>query len=240
MHDPMTVAFEIRYPWRSEPPSKLWPKGYRSSFITIWHKDPERDGTDDSCGWFKRARHGDSETLQRIRSSFDQEWDAKYGGWFHPDGSPKLSVSAVVLNLFWRAAWEHFSHDRSKTAAFMQRHLFDILFFAENPVDSLHPTITGKYGFDRRDQRISQLASVIYGWILRAEQKWWQHPRWHIHHWRIQVHPWQQLRRRYWDRCCNCGKRGFPKGVSAIGDWSGDRIWHSSCDGSVAAEVMAT
>jgi hypothetical protein len=27
-----------------------------------------------------------------------------------------------------------------------------------------------------------------------------------------------------------CGKRGFPPGVSAIGNWSGDKIWHSTCD----------
>ena len=43
MHDPMTVAFEIRYPGKRN--------GYRDSFITIWHKDPERNGDEDSCGW---------------------------------------------------------------------------------------------------------------------------------------------------------------------------------------------
>ena len=40
MHDPMTVAFEIRWP------------GTKKLFITIWHVDPETDGTDDSCDWF--------------------------------------------------------------------------------------------------------------------------------------------------------------------------------------------
>lgn len=34
MYDPWTVAFSL-YP-----------------FLTIWHKDPEKDGTDDSCDWF--------------------------------------------------------------------------------------------------------------------------------------------------------------------------------------------
>ena len=43
MHDPMTVAFEIRYPWKKY-----------ASFITIWHVDPEKDGSDDSCDWFHR------------------------------------------------------------------------------------------------------------------------------------------------------------------------------------------
>ena len=53
MHDPMTVAFEVKYPWRdkSSGTTKLFPKGYRRTFITVWHVDPETDGSDDSCGW---------------------------------------------------------------------------------------------------------------------------------------------------------------------------------------------
>lgn len=232
MHDPLTVAFEIRYPWKKygKHGRTEFDRTYRAPFITIWHRDPEKDGSDDSCGWFKRARHGNQETLKNIRATFAQEWDAKHGGWFNADGAPRYSVTAITLNLFWQAAWEHFDRDRQQATRFVKRHLFDILFFAENPVDSLHPSITGMYGFGRRDDRIDQMASVVYGWILHAERMWWQHPRWHIHHWRFQVHPCQQLRRRFWDRCCKCGKRGFPKGVSAIGDWSGKRLWHSTCD----------
>lgn len=50
MHDPMTVAFEIRSPFKRR--SEFFPKGYRPSFITIWHKDPCKDGSDNSCDWF--------------------------------------------------------------------------------------------------------------------------------------------------------------------------------------------
>ena len=46
MHDPMTVAFDIKYPWWRK--SSLFPKGYHSSFITIWHVDPDIRGDDDS------------------------------------------------------------------------------------------------------------------------------------------------------------------------------------------------
>lgn len=56
MHDPRTVAFNIQSPFRNKP-NKLWPKGYRRSLITIWHVDPEKDHSDDSCGWFLRPRH---------------------------------------------------------------------------------------------------------------------------------------------------------------------------------------
>lgn len=63
MHDPKTVAFEIRYPWkayskeeRAARPGSEFTQNYRAPFITIWHVDPEKDGTDDSCDWFNRKR----------------------------------------------------------------------------------------------------------------------------------------------------------------------------------------
>ena len=51
MHDPLTVAFEIKKPWKRKP-DRWFPEGYRESWVTIWHKDPEWGGSDDSCGWF--------------------------------------------------------------------------------------------------------------------------------------------------------------------------------------------
>lgn len=49
MHDPMTQAFQISQFWRRK---NKW--GFRPAFITIWHVDPERGGSDDSCDWFGR------------------------------------------------------------------------------------------------------------------------------------------------------------------------------------------
>lgn len=238
MHDPLTVAFQIRYPWRKygNRGRTEFERQYRETFITIWHRDPGRGGSDDSCGWFKRAWHGNQETLSKIRSEFNHSWDSKYSGWFDSEGKPLYSPMAIALGMFRIAAWVHFK-DRRKSDRFMQRHLYDILSFAENPVDSMLPTITSKYGIESKDRRVEQAASVIYGCILRWEQRWWQHPRCHVHHWRIQIHPWQQLRRRYWERCCKCGKRGFPKGVGAMGDWSGTRVWHDTCDEAKSAVV---
>jgi len=79
MHDPMTVAHEIKYPWWQHKPwpkrfrhkdhrkfiwehemnaedkkgrAQMWPEGYRNTFITICHVDPCRGrGGDDSCGY---------------------------------------------------------------------------------------------------------------------------------------------------------------------------------------------
>jgi len=241
MHDPKTVAFDIRLPWPG--------RQYGIQLATIWHCDPERDGTDDSCGWFPRARHGNQATLERIIKSFEREFDDVYRsdsgrvylrGLFAPNGEPHFSVSGIVLNLFFRAANEVFrcnGRTNWKTSRrWMQRHLFDLLFFAENTTDSLRDSITRtfeigcgeKYTPEARSERIRALASSIYGWILRAERPWWKHPRWHVWHWRLQFHPWQNLKRRWWDKCCLCGKRGFK--TTALGTWGGDRMWHQECD----------
>lgn len=47
MHDPMSVAFEINYPWKTKGTHP-----YHAPFITIWHNDPCKDGTDNSCDWW--------------------------------------------------------------------------------------------------------------------------------------------------------------------------------------------
>lgn len=107
-----------------------------------------------------------------------------------------MSTHGIVINLFWWAAFEHFKN-ADKARRWMRNNLYDILWFAENPVDSLHDGITGKYGEDREpsERRISQLASCVYAWVIRSERKWWQHPKWHVHHWRLTCRPfWKSTR----------------------------------------------
>ncbi len=201
MHDPTTLAFSIKWPWKGK-------HDYRHSIIDIWHCDPCKDGTDDSCGWFKRSRHGDKKVLEKIAKRFEEDWDRVYMsetedeetgkssiyfcGYFCPNGDPHLSVNAIVNNLIFLAAFEHFK-SRDKAIKFCQKHCFEIMLFGENPFDSLHASITRKfYGrkpetAHQRKYRIEELASIIYGWILRADLKWYQHARWHLHHWSIKI-----------------------------------------------------
>lgn len=213
----------------------------------LWHVDPEKDGTDDSCGWFMRARHGDKKMLASIERRFEFDWDRVFksdsgnvyhNGLFCPDGDPNLSVHGIVLNLFFIAAIEVFgSYD--KAVPFMRKHLFDILFFAENTSDSISDGITRKFEIackEKHDERtrkdrIHGMAACIYAWILRKQRPWWKHPRWHIRHWKIQVIFLQKLHRWLFARCCKCGKRFSKWGdTNVIGNWGGDRIWHGACD----------
>lgn len=228
MFDPSTVAFEIKYPWTYK--STFNGERYRTSFITIWHKDPCRDGTDDSCGWFMRSRHGSKDILKKIESRFAFDWCHDWGGWFNPDGTPRLSVIAITLGMFRCAAGEVFDHNWSKVDRFMAKQLVRILFFAENPCDSLHGGLTGRYGFPSQEERIKEHASCIYGWILRAEQPWCKHPRWHFWHWEFQIHPWQQFKRRVLERCCVCGK-GF-KGTESVYSpgFNSNKLMHEQCN----------
>ena len=241
MKDPQTVAFDI-YIGRKKKKNG----SYRTPLITIWHVDPCKDGTDDSCGWFMRERHGNPETLEKIIKEFEFNFDSSfksessdviyYTGFFSPNtGMPQMSVHGIVLNMYSKAAWIYFNGNRKKHKRFMNKNLFDILHFAENPVDSLYTKITGMFRIGcgepwKRDEALKEYASIVYADIMRKERKWYQHPKWHIKHWKIQFHPLQQLKRRYWDKCCECGKRGF-KGA-AMSNWDGTKRWHMECDKS--------
>ena len=87
--------------------------------------------------------------------------------------------------------------------------------------------ITGEHLY-LKEERINHFTSIVISDILRKYRKWCQHPKWHIRHWHLQIHPLQRLKRRYWDKCSICGKRGF-KG-SAMSDWDGTKIWHPECE----------
>lgn len=263
MHDPSTVAFEILYPWKTRQMMKdgsIKKSEYRDSFITIWHEDPEKDGTDDSCGWFLKERHLDKEVLKKIVSDFEFDWDRTFCpsesdkkdgyvyedgekpdhkiyscGWFHPNGDPHLSVIGITVNMFWRAAYNCLGSKKAKK--YMNKHLWEIIHFAENNVDSLYDGITRKfekgckeeYTKRERDERLHRMASCIYAYIMRDVRPWYKHPRWHIHHWKIQIHPLQKITQYLFDRCCYCGGR-FKWGEARYGFWSGNKVYHSRCD----------
>lgn len=267
----MTVAWEVKspFPLRIKRKDGTLGEHYRKTLITIWHVDPETDHTDDSCGWFKRARHGDKNVLEKIVKHFEEDWDRTWTydpsedceaedktkktypcGYFNPSGMPRFSVTGIVLNLFFLAACAHFHCDGltnwKKAKRFMRKHLFDIMLFAENPSDSLYDSLTLKYGNDRRRKdRIEDAAGIIYGWILRAEQKWWQHPRFHIHHFQVQIHALEEFKRWAFSRCCKCSK-GFKWGQSVCtSSWEGTgplwfrsekNVYHERC-GIMVAET---
>jgi hypothetical protein len=135
MHDPMTVAHEIKSPVKDK-------NGYRRTLLTVWHKDPCKDGTDDSCGWFKRARHGNSAELNEVEKEF--AFNFKHNYWFDKDGFPIYNAISTLLLMYQAAAWIVFKRNRRKLNRFMKNHLYEITMFAANPHDSMHPNMFNK------------------------------------------------------------------------------------------------
>lgn len=228
MHSPETVAFEIYLGKKQKKNGN-----YRLPLITIWHNDPEKDGTDDSCGWFIRPRHADQKVLEKIQKEFAFNFKNNY--WFDKEGKQIFSTIGTLMLMYECAAWIHFKHNRKKKDAFMRKHCASIIHFAENPFDCGGDSITAKFYLSTNSNLLSEdrfngMAGMVYTDILRKERKWYQHPKWHIHHWSIQFHPIQQLKKRWWDKCCICGKRGAK--TSFMSDWHGTKRWHQECDTS--------
>ena len=61
--------------------------------------------------------------------------------------------------------------------------------------------------------------------------RWWQEPRWHFWHWRFQIRAWQWFKRRFVERCSQCGVRYRGSG-DVFTDWNGTRTWCGKCHGS--------
>lgn len=250
MRDPNTVAFDIYLG-----PKIKKDKTYRSPFITIWHVDPAKHGDDDSCGWFIKLHHGNESVYEKIVKEFESEWDSTFTGdngvvyncgWFTPNGETVLSVQGIVFNMYLYASKIVLNPDDKispgkawdKAWHFMNKYKSQITYFAENNRDSLRNVIVRKfengcnvkYTSKQRSEFIRNCAKIVYIDILAKLRPWYKHPRWHIHHWRIQFHPFLNLKRRYWTKCVICGKRGFK--TAPISDWSGKRKWHQECDNS--------
>jgi hypothetical protein len=258
MHDPQTVAFDIKRPWprltTQDFERRTWGRFYWPSWVTIWHVDPERDGTDDSCGWFKRARHGDTKVLAAIRGEFAFSWDADYGGWFDKDGSPLMSTPGIVLDMFYRASRLMFrgrldKHGWRLGRRFVKRHIMDILHFAENTTDSMDSFIVQKYGPSPREDRIDHAAAIVYGCLLRWSQPWYRHARWHVWHWKIQVHPLQTFKRWAFYRCAKCGRRFAWGYYPTSHSWSGTGprwfrgepgVYHGDCSHPLESAKVAS
>lgn len=183
MFDPHTVAFEIKNPFKEN----------GNIFITIWHKDPCKDGTDDSCGWFIRPRHCNKDIYEKIKNEFD--FNFKHNYWFDKDGKQIFSTIGTLIQMYSQATWIYFNRNKRKQRRFMKKYLFEIIEFAENPIDCGGDNITNKWKCENDEERFNGMVGMIYSDICRKERKWWQHPKWHIDHWKIQFNFLQRFKR---------------------------------------------
>lgn len=235
MYDPMTVAFDIKSPFRHGP-NKLWPKGYRNSIITIWHVDPEdREGkcgvrADDSCGWFSPPySEADRDRIIKLGKAqfstiFNKRWAIEEEKDYWKICYEPTSYDAIYWT--WRAikqserpcgVWQY-GKRLSRTE------LDEIYSLDADPVDNLRLNVAEVTG----PEECARFFLIVYRCYLRFNRPWYRHPRWHVWHWRIQIHPLQKLMRRLFTRCAACGQP-FGWNESPTGTWNGSKVWHSKC-----------
>lgn len=183
MHDPMTVAHEI-YLGRKKKKNG----SYRLPIITIWHVDPEADGTDDSCGWtFPKVSKGEREWLDKIANNQYRQLFARKIALLEEKSYASLCYNQDPFGvIYWM--WRHFNKKFNKVAWQYGEHISNKEFqyvykLATNPVDNFqHHKCNDIKEFEK------MLYLIFRSW-KRYHRKWYQHPRWHIHHWKIQFHP---------------------------------------------------
>lgn len=214
MHDPMTVAFEIRRPWSEKRKLPGGPR-YFPSLITVWHVDPETDGSDDSCDWFGRHLSEKAKALADEMAS----WEESFPYYFtapatvrNPRYPSPASIGAgdclgFVLSVFMTAAW------RLEKRELDSRDIRNAISVAVGANDNF------QHSFTEQNKPRDTFRLVIAAY-LRTRRPWWKHPRWHIWHWQIQWHFGQRLARFLFSRCAQCGKR-FSWGYTPVGSWNG-------------------
>lgn len=221
MHDPMTLAFEIKRPW-PEPPSALFPdkrEPFYPSLVDIWHVDPETDGTDDSCGFvFPKFTKFQLERLKSLAwNEARQPYFLRIWGkqWEGDRAEAEMLYRGLALTVASALDVDDYTFDAAAKMA--SHHVHGGAHGTSDPANvfcflsGYHCNCKGLVGCGEstgcREEHFLGVVAAIGREILRERRPWYRHPRWHFWHWEIQVHALQTLRRVLFDRCATCGGR---------------------------------
>jgi len=225
MHDPKTVAHEIKI--------KNW------CLLTIWHVDPESDGTDDSCGWGRpRLTEKENKIINDVI-----EWEKSFPYYSSPSlpvvqVNPEYDFNQMLAGdclAHVAGAWQHIALTRDRRKKMTNAEWWEIVGLATNPDDNLRATLADME--EKPRERIWRFFSCVMRAYLRFHRHWWRHPRWHIHHWEFQVHPIQRLKRWLFSRCAYCGEH-FKYGYAPTSTYGGGgprwfksekQVYHHNC-----------
>lgn len=248
MHDPNTVAFVIPYGWKNEKFKNGSKWRYWKPLFTIWHRDPERRGNDDSCGWFTPPFN---ETQREICKILAQ--DEARDPWFMKTDQER-NDDPVLCETLVRGAFHLVSRclrnrGYCRLAATDSECARWSIGLVHNSSDNFRSSLCFRSGYhsnwykdgvpnteeqDRyfREQQAMSFFAAIMGKMLRERRPWFRHPRWHVWHWRVQFHLAQTFKRWAFSRCCKCGKRfswGYCPGTNSWNS-SGPRWFRSEVD----------
>lgn len=238
MHDPLTVAHEIKIPLFFKRENTLYRDNRKEwqfyQLATIWHKDPERGGSDDSCGFgyirlTKKQREicRNAAWAESYHPHFlicrEKEWNGT-----HADAE---SLYRGLVALVDRVLHLKMSYEEICRYATEAVHIRNGGCGKYGGAFCFLPGYHTNHQDDDRDSRQDHFTGIlcsVASCILTSRRPWWRHPRWHIHHWRIQVHPLQQVWNWLFTRCSKCGGR-FHWNETRYVAWSGNAVWHDRC-----------
>lgn len=177
MHDPVTLAFTIRIG--------------RHVLANIWHVDPCRGASDDSCGWsYPRLTDAQHRRMKELGW-----WEGRERHFlrypykeYRADVADREALYRAAILLVARVLDVRMTFDE---AAQMAAEKFGV-GGCEGP-DRLFCFLPGyhaNYAEDRAEDRADvwrQQCTAIARLILLRRRRWWQHPRWHVWHWHITV-----------------------------------------------------
>lgn len=272
MHSPETLAHEIKYPWYEHKPwpkkdrldpdpwrlkrrweempeelkatrSQNWPEGYRNSFISIWHVDPERDGSDNSCGYsYVKLTPKQREILRN--AAWSEGKDRHYLKYL----AKEYPGSVEEAELLYRGM--------VLLVARVLRLNISLEYATRYSAEAIHIRTFGKFGGefcflpgyhtnnakDSEDDRHEHFHGILCGiarGILTDLRPWYKHPKWHFWHWKFQCHPLQDFKRWAFSRCCKCAGR-FTWGYAPVtNNWNAEGprwfrsepdVYHSDCN----------
>lgn len=243
MHDPCTVAFDIPNPFSwyfdkftYEKQKKLGKdkfdrfniNGYKmNTLITVWHVDPETDGSDDSCGYSSPKF---TESDKKLIKEF-VDWDVPHPYFsasylkdtavvLDPEYPSLKSISAGECLALVQAVWAMIAWRKDRRNDLTTAELWECVSLATSPMDNLRRTLARDDEYEKGSQVRNFIMSVFRAYN-RHHRPWYKKPKWHVHHWKLQIHPTQQLRRFLFDRCNIC-KKGFK-----YGEAPGSSSWHT-------------
>lgn len=189
MHDPMTVAFEIKWPIGYK---KTLPNGKEFTFhhtiMTIWHCDPETDGSDNSCGW---AYPNLSDTDKKIVKAISdlENYSIGFSSPYLPItvvdpryDYPQQTMGDCLASIAW--VWQQVAWYKDKRKKLTAGEWWFCNKLAVNPADNLRHTLAD---FENND-RVKRFISLVMRQYLFYHRPWYKHPRWHFHHWKVQMH----------------------------------------------------
>src|SRR5688572_5406081 len=250
MHDSMTVAFEIKWPIPRTvtlASGHSWKDHY--TLITIWHKDPESDGSDNSCGYSV------PKLTNRERKIIDEvvKWEESFPYYSSPylpvtQVDPKYDYSQQLAGdclAHIAGAWQYIAWARDKRRNLTAGEWWRVVSLATHPHDNLRAILSDKE--EDADDRVRRFFSFVMCHYLGYHRPWYKHPRFHLHHWQIQCHPVQNLKRWLFSRCAGCGKR-FEWGYCPTSGWdsrgplwfkSEPKVYHTECYGRAAYKKEA-